>query len=70
MKREKVEVVIHRKTGEIRDSNNYGNDPNPPKMASTRPCQFRWQGFRDLAHSMAAFGGGCATEHEKSVVGR
>lgn len=30
-KREKVEVVIHRKTGEIRDSDSYGNDPHPPK---------------------------------------
>ena len=29
--REKVEVVIHRPTGEIRNSNSYGNDPNPPK---------------------------------------
>ena len=30
-KREKVEVVIHRKDGTIRDSDSYGNDPNPPK---------------------------------------
>ena len=30
-KREKVEVVIHRPNGEIRDSDSYGNDPNPPK---------------------------------------
>jgi hypothetical protein len=29
--REKVEVVIHRRTGPIRDSDSYGNDPNPPK---------------------------------------
>jgi len=29
--REKVEVVIHRKDGRIRDSDSYGNDPNPPK---------------------------------------
>ncbi len=29
--REKVEVVIHRKDGSIRDSDSYGNDPNPPK---------------------------------------
>jgi uncharacterized protein YdaT len=29
--REKVEVVIHRKDGTIRDSDSYGNDPNPPK---------------------------------------
>lgn len=30
-KREHVEVVIHRKDGSIRDSDSYGNDPNPPK---------------------------------------
>lgn len=30
-KRENVEVVIHRKDGTIRDSDSYGNDPNPPK---------------------------------------
>ena len=30
-KREGVEVVIHRKDGTIRDSDSYGNDPNPPK---------------------------------------
>lgn len=29
--RGKVEVVIHRKDGTIRDSDSYGNDPNPPK---------------------------------------
>ena len=29
--REKVEVVIHRKDGTIRNSDSYGNDPNPPK---------------------------------------
>jgi len=29
--REKVEVVIHRPDGTIRDSDSYGNDPNPPK---------------------------------------
>jgi len=29
--REKVEVVIHRPNGQIRDSDSYGNDPNPPK---------------------------------------
>lgn len=28
--REKVEVVIHRKDGTIRDSDSYGNDPAPP----------------------------------------
>jgi hypothetical protein len=27
-KREKVEVVIHRKDGQIRDSDSYGNDPS------------------------------------------
>ena len=30
-KRENVEVVVHRKDGTIRDSDSYGNDPNPPK---------------------------------------
>lgn len=30
-KREHVEVVIHRPDGSIRNSNSYGNDPNPPK---------------------------------------
>ena len=30
-KREKVEVVVHRPDGRIRDSDSYGNDPNPPK---------------------------------------
>ena len=29
--RERTEVVIHRKDGKIRDSDSYGNDPNPPK---------------------------------------
>ncbi|GKS70008.1 hypothetical protein W03_20120 [Nitrosomonas sp. PY1] len=29
-RREKVEVVIHRKDGTIRDSDSYGNDPKPP----------------------------------------
>lgn len=29
--REKVEVVIHRPDGRIRDSDSYGGDPNPPK---------------------------------------
>ena len=29
--REKVEVVIHRRDGSIRDSDSYGNDPVPPK---------------------------------------
>lgn len=29
--REKVEVVIHRPNGQIRDSDSYGRDPNPPK---------------------------------------
>ena len=29
--REKVEVVIHRQNGRIRDSDSYGNDPSPPK---------------------------------------
>lgn len=30
-KREQVEVVIHRPDGTIRNSNSFGNDPNPPK---------------------------------------
>lgn len=30
-KRERVEVVIHRPDGSIRNSNSYGYDPNPPK---------------------------------------
>lgn len=30
-KSNKVEVVIHRKNGQIRDSDSYGNDPHPPK---------------------------------------
>ena len=29
--REKSEVVIHRPNGQIRDSDSYGNDPNPPR---------------------------------------
>lgn len=27
---EHVEVVIHRRDGKIRDSDSYGDDPNPP----------------------------------------
>jgi uncharacterized protein YdaT len=30
-RREKVEVVIHRRDGRIRDSDSYGNDPFPPR---------------------------------------
>ena len=30
-KNQKVEVVIHRKDGKIRDKDSYGNDPCPPK---------------------------------------
>lgn len=30
-KRERSDVVIHRKNGKIRDSDSYGEDPNPPK---------------------------------------
>ena len=30
-KRERAEVVIHRKNGRIRDSDSYGNDPCPPR---------------------------------------
>lgn len=29
--REGVEVVVHRPDGTIRNSNSFGNDPNPPK---------------------------------------
>lgn len=28
---ERVEVVIHGRNGKIRDSDSYGNDPNPPR---------------------------------------
>ncbi len=28
---ERSEVVIHRPDGRIRDSDSYGNDPNPPR---------------------------------------
>lgn len=30
-KRERVEMVIHRPDGRIRDSDSYGDDPNPPR---------------------------------------
>ena len=30
-KRDRVEVVIHRPDGTIRDSDSYGRDPHPPK---------------------------------------
>lgn len=30
-KRDRVEVVTHRRDGRIRDSDSYGNDPFPPK---------------------------------------
>lgn len=30
-RREHGEVIIHRQNGQIRDSDSYGNDPNPPK---------------------------------------
>jgi len=30
-KQHKTELVIHRPNGQIRDSDSYGNDPNPPK---------------------------------------
>lgn len=30
-KREKVEVVIHKRDGVIQDSDSYGHDPHPPK---------------------------------------
>ncbi|MCF0061335.1 DUF2188 domain-containing protein [Dyadobacter chenwenxiniae] len=30
-KNQESEVVIHRSKGGIRDSDSYGNDPNPPK---------------------------------------
>lgn len=28
---QRSEVVIHRPTGQIRDKDSYGNDPNPPR---------------------------------------
>lgn len=30
-RRNEAELVIHRNDGQIRDSDSYGNDPNPPK---------------------------------------
>lgn len=30
-KNNRTELVIHRASGQIRDSDSYGNDPNPPK---------------------------------------
>jgi hypothetical protein len=30
-KKNKSEVVTHRPNGQIRDSDSYGNDPNPPR---------------------------------------
>jgi hypothetical protein len=30
-KHQKSEVVIHGRDGKIRDSDSYGNDPNPPR---------------------------------------
>ena len=30
-RRDRVEVVTHGRDGRIRDSDSYGNDPNPPK---------------------------------------
>jgi len=30
-KRDRVEVVTHRPNGQIRDSDSYGRDPNPPR---------------------------------------
>ena len=30
-RRERAELVIHRKDGTIRDSDSYGNDPFPPR---------------------------------------
>lgn len=30
-KREGIEVVTHRPNGQIRDSDSYGRDPNPPR---------------------------------------
>jgi len=32
--RERVEVVVHRPNGQIRDSDSYGNDPFPPRDRS------------------------------------
>ncbi|RRQ23197.1 DUF2188 domain-containing protein [Guyparkeria sp. SCN-R1] len=30
-RKDRVELVTHRKDGRIRDSDSYGNDPHPPK---------------------------------------
>ncbi|MCB2156547.1 DUF2188 domain-containing protein [bacterium] len=30
-RRERGEVIIHRRNGQIRDSDSYGSDPNPPR---------------------------------------
>ena len=30
-RQERVELLIHRRDGTIRDSDSYGNDPNPPR---------------------------------------
>lgn len=30
-RREHVELVTHNRKGQIRDSDSYGNDPNPPR---------------------------------------
>ena len=30
-RRERVEFVLHRRDGQIRDKDSYGNDPNPPR---------------------------------------
>lgn len=30
-KKNEAELVIHRNNGKIRDSDSFGNDPNPPK---------------------------------------
>jgi hypothetical protein len=30
-RQDKVELVIHRRDGTIRDKDSFGNDPNPPK---------------------------------------
>lgn len=30
-RRDETELVIHRPDGRIRDSDSYGNDPNPPR---------------------------------------
>lgn len=56
-KREKVEVVIHRKDGSIRDSDSYGKGPLPPKD------QKQWMVSKNNTHVISS-GGGWAVRKE------